>query len=84
MDYQLLVNGLFTFVGLLGGWAMKMLWESVRDIKTDHGGLRHKVQQIEVLVAGNYVRREEMDSLTTRLFQKLDHIEHKMDRKADK
>jgi hypothetical protein len=42
------------------------------------------VQSIEVLVAGSYVKRDDMDKLTAALFAKLDKIELKIDGKADK
>jgi hypothetical protein len=35
-------------------------------------------------VAGSYVKRDDMDKLTTALFTKLDKIEAKIDQKADK
>ena len=46
--------------------------------------LTEKVNRIEVLVAGEYVKRDEFQGALTRLFQKLDNIENKIDKKADK
>jgi len=46
--------------------------------------LMDKVSKIEVLVAGAYVKRDEFDRALTRLFEKLDHIDSKLDSKADK
>jgi len=46
--------------------------------------LTTKVQAIEVLVAGTYVKRDDMDKLGNALFQKLDRIEQKLDGKVDK
>ena len=43
-----------------------------------------KVQHIEVLVAGTYVKRDDMEKLGGALFAKLDKIEAKLDGKADK
>ena len=42
------------------------------------------MQKIEVLVVGDYVKRTEMDSLGAAIFAKLDRIENKLDKKADK
>ena len=39
---------------------------------------------IEVLVAGHYVTRPDMDKLGDAIFKKLDRIEGKLDGKVDK
>ena len=46
--------------------------------------LADKVARIEVLVAGEYVKKDEFERAIERLFDKLDHIEMKIDQKADK
>ena len=46
--------------------------------------INEKVNRVEVLVAGEYVRREEFQVGVQRLFLKLDQIEAKIDQKADK
>ena len=46
--------------------------------------INEKVNRVEVLVAGEYVRREEFQDGIQRLFSKLDQIEAKIDQKADK
>jgi hypothetical protein len=39
---------------------------------------------MEVLVAGEYVKKSDFDTIMLRLFEKLDHIDAKLDRKQDK
>ena len=39
---------------------------------------------MQLLVAGNYVRREDLESSVKALFAKLDKIEDKLDKKADR
>jgi hypothetical protein len=46
--------------------------------------LDEQVGKLEVSVAGEYLKREEWKSDMQRLFDKLDAIEEKLDRKADK
>lgn len=70
--------------GVLGGWWLKVMWEGLKDLQTADRELVDKVSRIEVLVAGNYVRKEDFDRTITRLFEKLDHIESKIDGKMDK
>lgn len=71
-------------IAFLGGWVLNSLRDDVKDLKTADVGLVKAVQHIEVLVAGSYVKRDDMDKLTTALFAKLDKIESKIDMKVDK
>lgn len=72
------------FVAFLGGWLMKILWGAVRDLQTADKEMASKISSIEVLVAGDYVKRTEFENMTRRLFEKLDKIDGKLDGKADK
>lgn len=58
--------------------------ESIKDLKKQDSELAEKVQAIEVLVAGNYVQKSDLEKITDALFRKLDSISDKLDRKADK
>lgn len=84
MDAQSIINGVFGLVCFLGGWVLKFMHGSLRDLRYDVASLTDKVQNIEVLVAGQYVKREDMNDLARALFAKLDRIEEKLDGKADK
>ena len=83
MDYQTLFNIAGGLAGFLGGWWMKVLHESVRDLQDADKRLVDKVSSIEVLVAGNYVKRDDFDKSVEAIFRKLDRIEDKLDGKAD-
>lgn len=63
---------------------MKTMWESLNELRSADARLTEKVQAIEVLVAGNYVTKSDLNVLTEALFKKLDRIESKVDNKADK
>ena len=84
MDYQTLFNIAGGIAGFLGGWWMKVLHDSVRDLQDADKRLVDKVSSIEVLVAGNYVKRDDFDKSVEAIFRKLDRIEDKLDGKADK
>jgi len=60
------------------------MWESLNELRSADARLTEKVQAIEVLVAGNYVTKSDLNVLTEALFKKLDRIESKVDNKADK
>lgn len=81
---QTIINWLLAGFGGLIGFLLNAVWQAVKDLQRADTKLAEKVANIEVLVAGNYVKRESFDDALNRIFQKLDHIEEKIDRKADK
>lgn len=83
-DPQTLFNILVAVVGFLGGWVLNSLRDSIKTLHDSDTDLRTKVQTIEVLVAGTYVKRDDIDKITHAIFAKLDKIENKIDQKADK
>ena len=49
---QTLFNGLILVTAGVGGWLMKMLWDSVLDLKSD-------VKMLDTKIHENYVRRDD-------------------------
>ena len=84
MDFQELFNIAMGFVMAIFGWFLRISWESLTALQKQDRDLADKVARIEVLVAGEYVKKDEFDRAIERLFDKLDHIEMKIDQKADK
>lgn len=66
------------------GFLLHAVWQATKDLQKADAELTKRVSEIEVLVAGNYVTRQEFDRVIDKLFAKLDHIEMKIDKKADK
>ena len=81
---QTLFNIAATVAGFLGGWWLKVMWEAVKDLQAADKVLVEKVSSIEILVAGNYMSKQDFDKIAAAIFQKLDKIEDKLDRKVDK
>jgi hypothetical protein len=81
---QNLINALIAVVGSAFGWILKVIWDAVKELQAADDQLIEKVNRIEVLVAGEYVRREDFRADMDRLFDKLDAIDKKLDSKADK
>jgi hypothetical protein len=79
-----LFDFILSLLGILGGWWMKVMWETVKDLQTADRQLTEKLSSIEVLVAGNYVKREEFDKIADAIFKKLDRIDDKLSNKADR
>jgi hypothetical protein len=84
VDFQVGFNIAVGLVAFLGGWVMNNLRDSLKSLHKADAELTSKVQSIEVLVAGTYVKRDELDRLGQAIFAKLDRIEGKLDGKADK
>ena len=80
MDAQTVINILFACAGGMGGWILNNLKSSIDALQRVDASLADKVQHIEVLVAGTYVKRDDLDKLSTALFTKLDKMETKIDR----
>ena len=81
---QTLINWLMGGFGTLIGFLLNAVWQAVKDLQSADKQLVEKISQIEVLVAGDYAKREDVDRLGQTLFQKLDHISEQINRKADK
>ena len=84
LDAQTFINILVGICAGLGGWVLNSVRQSVSRLQDQDQALADKVQRIEVLVAGQYVKRDDMDKLTSAIFAKLDRIESKLDGKQDK
>jgi len=70
-----LIGGLFTGMG----WVLKTLYSSLKDLQQADSKLADKVQNIELLVAGKYVTREDFINFNNAIFKKLDDIEERKD-----
>jgi len=77
MDQQELINSGMTIIVAGVGWWVKTIWGAVEVLKS-------RVSQNELTVASKCVTREELTQIVTKMFDKLDRIEDKIDKKADK
>lgn len=80
----MILNTLFGVIAVLFGWLARIMWESIKDLQKSGSDTAEKVQKIEVLVAGDYVKRADMDKHIDAIFVKLDKISDKIDGKVDK
>ena len=81
---QLLINVLLGAVSALSGAMLAALWQSVKELHTSYKEINKKISDVEVLVAGDYIRKDAFDKLSNDLFTLLHRIEDKIDRKQDK
>lgn len=80
---QWLFNAGYGVICILGGWLLNNIRDSIRELKRADENLAAKVSQIEVLVAGKYATRQELQEFATKIFDKLDRLETKIDQKLD-
>lgn len=81
---QTIINWLLAGFGALIGFLLNAVWQAVKDLQSADKELASKVSEIEVLVAGAYVRKDDFTQSVNALFAKLDRIEDKLDKKVDK
>lgn len=81
---QTFINFIIAIAGGMGGWLLNNLRDSIKSLQQADSSLADKVQAIEVLVAGAYVKRDDLDKLSSAIFTKLDRIETKLDGKMDR
>ena len=71
-------NWLFGAANIVIGAVLKWVWDAHKELRDADKELAEKVSKMEVLVAGQYITREEFDRAVQRIFDKLDHIEMKI------
>jgi len=81
---QTIINWLLGGFGALIGFLLNAVWQAVKDLQAADKALAAKVSEIEVLVAGDYIKKDDFQTSIDALFKKLDKIEDKLDRKVDK
>jgi hypothetical protein len=81
---QDLVNWIFGGFGALISFVLNTIWNELKTLKDEDKSLAKAVSELQVLVAGNYVTRDELQSMVDALFKKLDKIDDKLDSKLDK
>jgi hypothetical protein len=84
LDLQTAFNMAVALGAFLGGWVLNTLWTAIRELQANEKTLSDKVGSIEVLVAGQYVTREDYGRGIARLEATLIRIEAKLDGKQDR
>ncbi len=84
VEYQVLFDVAIGVIGVLGGWTLNTVWAAVKDLQEADKELAEKVGNIEVLVAGRYITREEFNVTLNQVFERLDRIRDLLSTKADR
>jgi len=81
---QTLINYLMGGFGAAISFILRVIWEGLRELQKCDLEITSKINEIQLLVAGQYVKKEDLEKLSTALFNKLDRIELKVDGKMDR
>jgi len=81
---QNIINWAVAGFGALGGFVLKSVWDAVKDLQFADRRITDKLASIEVLIVGDYIKKEEFNTISNIIFIKLDKIMDKLEAKADK
>jgi hypothetical protein len=84
MDLQTAFNIAAGIAGALGSVVLKTVYDSIRTLERSDEKLAAKMIEIEVLVAGRYMTRDEFTTAMVTVFTKLDRIQDILGHKVDK
>ena len=84
MDHQMMFNIGIGIISSMLGWWLNNVWTSLKELQAADRELAEKVASIEILVAGQYVTRDEFNNVLSQVFHKLDRIIEKLNEKADR
>lgn len=84
MDYQVLFDIVLGLASFMGGYILYGIRDGMQRLREDDAKLLEKIQAIEVLVAGQYVTRTDLQKMGNDIFNVLRRIEDKLDNKVDK
>jgi len=83
-ETQIFFDVAVAVIGAMGGWILNTVWVAVKDLQKADKELADKVGEIEVLVAGRYMTRDEFNNTLAQVFNKLDTIRDMIAKKADR
>lgn len=88
---QTIINWTFTAAGFLFGFVLNVIWREIKDLRADHQTLQNedrliveRITSVEILVAGDYVKKTDFDKIANKLFEKLDEIKETLHSKEDR
>lgn len=84
MDHQMLFNIGIGIISAMLGWWLNNVWTSLKELQNADRELAEKVASIEILVAGQYVTRDEFNNVLNQVFNKLDKIIDAVNKKVDR
>lgn len=77
---QEIVNFIFGILTVALGFILNAIWQNIKSFHEDNKHITQKINDIMVLISGEYVKRDEFNSVYGQILSKLDMIEQRFDR----
>jgi hypothetical protein len=84
VDFQVLFNIAMMVCGGLFGWLLNSIWSEIKSLQANERKTSEEIAAINVLVAGDYVKKSEFTRVMDKLFDKIDDIAKQINAKQDK
>lgn len=81
---QILLNVFFSLFGFVLSLLFGLIIKRLKSLETKQEKIENRYNSLSVELPSKYVQKEEYRDVLNRIFNKLDRIEEKIDRKADK
>lgn len=75
---QTLFNIAVGVAGALATWVLKSMTKRIDDVEQAEDLMKNKLQAIELLVAGSYVKQSDLEKFGQAVFRKLDKLEDRL------
>ena len=88
--FQLFVNVVFTLITFLGGWVLKIVFSSIKDIKEDAELLREgrrddyrefseRLPHVALSMPEKFVSKDDFNTFSERMIDRFDRLDEKID-----
>lgn len=84
MDYQVMFNIVLGGFSFLAGFLLNNIWQEMKSLQETDRKTIDRINSIEVLVAGNYISKQDFTHTMDKVFIKLDEISQTLTKKADR
>jgi hypothetical protein len=76
MSTQEYINILLGIVSFFGGWLLKEVWSSLKDLQKADKETTAKISSMEITMTSDYVKKTEMESVLKSILSKLEKLEN--------
>ena len=76
---QSIINFIFGALMMLMGGVVKAVWDGIKELQRADKELTDKVSSVELLVAGDYAKKDYVENKIDAIFVKLDRLGDKME-----
>ena len=88
--FQLFVNVVFTLITFLGGWVLKIVFSSIKDIKEeaellregrrdDYRELSERLHHVALSMPEKFVSKDDFNTFSERMIDRFDRLDEKID-----